>query len=180
MTKLTKQTVRCLKQVVVCVFLLVPACCGRSLSDVDLESLLIQPGDLSEDLVAGSVKVIAPDPEVLRHDQALEQEIVTRDGHLAGTTRLYLFRLRADRDRAYDLFSLAESQEGIIPYPIPPVGDFASARYVSEGSLEVVFVRCDAVAVVWLKTAGEYVLEEDDVVRYAQRLDQRLASEVCP
>lgn len=170
------------KWVIVFVFalLLISSCDGRSLSDIDLEPLLIQPGDLPNELTAGSVKVIEPDPDVFRHDQALEQEIVTRNGDLAGVVRVYLFRSKADRDNAYDLFSLVESQEGIVPYSVPPIGDFTSARHTDKGGLEVVFVRCHAVTVIWLRTAGDYVLKNDHVVQYAQQIDHRLASAVCP
>lgn len=170
------------KRVIVFVFvlLLISSCDGRSLSDIDLEPLLIQPGDLPNELTAGSVKVIEPDPDMLRHDQALEQEIVTRNGDLAGVVRVYLFRSKADRDNAYDLFSLVESQEGIVPYSVPPIGDFTSARHTDKGGLEVVFVRCHAVTVIWLRTAGDYILKNDHVVQYAQQIDHRLASAVCP
>jgi YD repeat-containing protein len=170
------------KWVIVFVFalLLISSCDGRSLSDIDLEPLLIQPGDLPNELTAGSVKVIEPDPDVLRHDQALEQEIVTRNGDLAGVVRVYLFRSKPDRDNAYDLFSLLESQEGIVPYSVPPIGDFTSARHTDKGGFEVVFVRCHAVTVIWLRTAGDYLLKNDHVVQYAQQIDHRLASAVCP
>jgi len=165
---------------VVAFMLLLASSCGKSfLSDVDLEPLLIRPGDLPDELTPGAVRVIEPDPEVLCHDQALEQKIVTKDGTLAGSVQVYLFRSKANRDRAYDLFSLVESQEGIDPYPVPLIGDSVSARYVDEG-LEVVFVRCYAVAVIWLKTVRDYTFRADDVVQYAQQLDQRLVSEVCP
>jgi hypothetical protein len=164
---------------VVLALLLIPSCGGGFLSDIDLEPLLIQTGDLPNELTAGSVKAIEPDPHVLRHDQALEQEIVTRNGDLVGTVRVYLFQSKTDRDNAYDLFSLVESQEGIVPYPMPSVGDFVSARYADEGGVEVVFVRCHAVAVIWLRTARDYSLGRDDVVQYAQRLDHRLVSVAC-
>jgi hypothetical protein len=179
MTKSKERATHWYRWVVVLVLLLASSCGKRFPSDVDLEPLLIRPGDLPSELTPGAVRVIEPDPEVLCHDQALEQEIVTRNGELAGSVQVYLFGSKADRDRAYDLFSLVESQEGIDPYPVPLIGDSASARYVDEG-LEVVFVRCYAVAAIWLKTSGDYTIKANDVVHYAQQLDQRLASEVCP
>lgn len=150
----------------------------KSLSEVDLESLLVQPGDLPEQLMAGSVKTISPG--VIRFIQALEQEITTKDGEIVGAVRVYLFQSNADRDHAYELFSLVESQEGVTPYSVPSIGDLTAARYINEGSLELVFTQCQAVVTIWLGTAGSYSLKEEDVVHYAQQLDRRLASEICP
>lgn len=162
------------------VILLTSSCGGRSLSAADLEPLLIRPGDLPNGLTGGSVRIIEPDPEVVDHDQALEQEILTREGDLAGAVQVYLFRSKAERDRAYDLFTLVESQEGVVPISIPVVGEVASARHTDEGGIEVVFVRCHAVAAIWLTPAENYTPESDDLVHYAQQLDRRLESAVCP
>lgn len=179
MTKSKERAAHWYRWVIVFMLLVASSCGRRTLSDVDLEPLLIRPGDLPSELTPGAVRIIEPDPEVLYHDQALEQEIVTRNGELAGSVHVYLFRSKADRDSAYDLFSLVESQEGIEPFSVPRIGDSTSARYI-DGGFKIVFVRCYAVATIWLKTVGDYTLEASDIVQYAQQLDQRLASEVCP
>jgi hypothetical protein len=156
--------------------LLFTSSCGEKLSGIDLGSLLIQSSDLPNSLTEGPVEVIEPRPEVLCYDQAMEQEIRTRSGELAATVRVYLFRSKADRDKAYNLFSLAESQEGVVPYSVSSIGDRISARYIDEGGFEVVFIRCQAVVLITVKDLAF----EDEIVYYAQRLDYRLASAVCP
>jgi len=156
--------------------LLLASSCGQRRPDIDLGSLLVQSSDLLNSLTEGPVEVIEPHPEVLRYDQAIEQEIRTRDGNLAATVRVYLFRSPTDRDKAYNLFSLAESQEGVVPYSVSSIGDRTSARYINEGGFEVVFIRCQAVVVITVKNLAF----EDEIVHYAQQLDYRLASAICP
>jgi len=156
--------------------LLLASSCGQKLSNIDLESLLVQSSDLSDSLTEGRVEAIEPRPEVFRHDQAIEQEIQTRAGNLVAIVRVYLFRSEADRDKAYNLFSLAESQEGVVPYSVSSIGDRISARYINEEEFELVFIRCQTVAVITVKDFAF----EDQIVHYARQLDQRLASAVCP
>lgn len=156
--------------------LLFASSCTQKGPDIDLGSLLVQSSDLPNSLKEGPVDVIKPRPEVLRYDQAVEQEIQTRDGNLAATVRGYLFRSKTDRDKAYNLFSLAESREGVVPYSVSSIGDRVSARYIDEGGFEVVFIRCHTVVVITTKDLAF----EDEIVHYARQLDHRLASTVCP
>jgi hypothetical protein len=158
------------------IILLLISSCGVEPSDIDLQPLLVKPGDLSGSLTAGPVQMIEPRSDVLCHDQAAEQEIRTRDGDLAAMVYVYLFQSKADCDRAYELFSLVESQEGLVPYAVAPIGDRTSARRTDEGGFEVVFGRCQAVAVI---TAQDLTFE-DELVHYARQLDRRLVSAVCP
>jgi hypothetical protein len=169
------------KWVALTALVLVSSCGKGTLPDVDLGSVLLQSDDLPSELAEGSMKTIEPRTDLFGDHQAVEQEIVAKDGdHIVGTVTVYLFRSATGRDQAYDLVSLMESQEGIIPYDLPSIGDRVSARHTDDGRIVVVFVRCNAVAVFVLEETGVYQFSKEDVVKLAKRLDQRLMSALCP
>jgi hypothetical protein len=154
-----------------------------SFKDVNLESVMLQPGDLPSSLFAGQVYSL-PEDEYFAYDTAYSQGINTKNGQRAGEVRVYLFPDARERDKMYDLLTLMETQEGIIVFETPLIGDAASAHQGMSGSdilhINLTFVECYAVANIELQTTDDFVLNGNDIIAYAEKLATRLNSIACP
>jgi hypothetical protein len=154
-----------------------------SFDDVDLQPIMLQPGDLPEALVAGLSSAI-PEEETFNYEVAYQQAILTQSGSDAGEVRVYIFRNARDRDKIFDLLTLMETQEGIVSYETPPIGDAVMARQdISQSGnlyINLTFKHCYAVANIWLHTTDDFTLQGNEVITYAQKLDARLSSIACP
>ncbi|OGO25604.1 MAG: hypothetical protein A2136_11100 [Chloroflexi bacterium RBG_16_54_11] len=84
----------------------------------------------------------------------------------------------------FNFLSLMESQEGIVPYDVPLIGEKTLARQSDLGKSEVqtidlTFQRCYAVVHLSFINTSDYSLYGEDLVAYAQKIDMRLQNEVC-
>ena len=153
-----------------------------SFKDVDLESVIIKQGDLPNPLVAGQIEALQ-DNEYFKYDKAYSQIIKTESGQNAGEVSVFLFHNEKWRDEMYYVFTLMETQEGIIEYETPLIGDATLARQEISGSgilnINLTFVQCYAVANIALHSTDESVLKGDDVVAYAEKLADRLSNIAC-
>ena len=162
-------------QVGVAAVLLLASACTHALSGVALESVLIQEGDLPAGLAAGPISDVESD--LFKTEQWKRKEIHTAAGQSVGSVSVLLFRSRTEQDRAFDFYSLMETREGIVPYEIP-VGEYMVGAS-EKGRLLITFVRCGAVAHIWLNAAKVDVDYETGIGEYAKVLDERLAALVC-
>jgi hypothetical protein len=164
-------------------FTLLTACRSASFQNTDLRPILLLPDDLPAVLNAGSNSSLEYD-ESFNYDVAHQQAIVTSSGETAGETRVYLFHSTEDRDRMFDYLSLMETQEGILPYQTPAIGEKILTRQAStrQGGIQIdlTFQRCYAVAHIWLRTTNDFAVQGSDIIAYAQQLDMRLQKVACP
>jgi hypothetical protein len=152
-------------------------CHDSYLAGVDLASLLIQV-DPPQGLNAGIVEVL--DPQILpdlRAIQSIAQTMENSLGHSVGKAGIYLFRSHSQRDEAFQLFGLMETPEGLVPFEASTVGEDRMAAE-TEYSTFVTFVRCYAVASVWVDKEEGYDI--NGLIEYAERLDEQRSSLVCP
>jgi hypothetical protein len=153
-----------------------------SFKDVDLESVIIKQGDLPNSLVAGYIEALQEN-EYFKYDTAYSQIIMTESGESAGEVSVFLFHNKRWRDEMYNVFTLMETQEGIIVYETPPIGDETLARQEISDSgilnINLTFVQCYAVANIALHSTNEFILNGDDVIAYAEKLAARLSGIAC-
>lgn len=162
------------KWAIVSLFILA-ACGAPNLGAVDLESLLIQDGDLPAGINAAQVKDTPPGmfTGLPRAVKAIDQRFQASGGNAGGVTVL-LYDTTADRDTAYD--SLVKGMgNGTKPYN--GVGERATTLALSIviDSVDVAFVRCHAVAYIRMSDTKQV----DNATAYAARLDSRLRQVVC-
>lgn len=160
----------------------VPTATQIPLVDIDLESILIQEGDLPAGYSGAQVRSAEgrrSDPELDKAVNSIFQQFSLED-ESAGGVSVYLFETLADRDDAYNAIfaGLEEAEiinqvgENAIKWSVyvPLVGGLGAI----EGSM-VVFVRCNSLVTVEMKRA----LDISGAISYAQRLDQRLQDDIC-
>lgn len=159
------------------------------LSQVNLEPILILPGDLPAGLSGAQVRDSLPEmfgnlPEA--SNQIYQQ--FQRQGEAAGGVAATLYESDSDRDVAYTLLlkGFGDTSSGSITkterIAVSNVGERAEAVTLQGSMLGIVldfadlaFVRCGAV--VHIRFGGSADLTE--IVSYARRLDERLTTLVC-
>lgn len=151
-----------------------------SLTDIDLEPLLIQDGDLPAGLSGAQVRSTPPNMfrDITGAANQIHQQFA-RDGNSAGGVAVFLFEETADRDQAYAVIldGFGDTIEAV------DVGEQGSATppttsMINQGlnSYDLLFSRCAAVA--HIRMSGEF-MDINMITAYAERLDQRLTEAVC-
>lgn len=159
------------------------------LSEINLEPILILPGDLPAGFSGAQVRDSLPEmfgnlPEA--SNQTYQQ--FQRQGEAAGGVAVTLYESDSDRDVAYTLLlkgfgdSSSDSMTKTERIVVSNVGERAEAVTLQGSMLGIVldfadlaFVRCGAV--VHIRFGGSAGLTE--IVSYARRLDERLTALVC-
>lgn len=155
----------------------------------NLESLLLQPGDLPG-AIAGE-PTDDPTPPNFANDPPATTIIgrrLTRDGRGAGSVSLLFYDTPSDLAQAYQrLTANADpfTTQTNAMEPRTDVGDhamtarltLASSTYGPTHIVVVIFARCHAVIDIRLNEREDLTL--DTAVAYAKRLDRRIAAVVC-
>ena len=162
-------------------------CAAPDLSELNLESLLIQSGDLPAGFEAGQVKDRAPamfdnTPQPV---QAIDQRF-TREGEDRGGVVVLLYSASTDSDLAYTLVidSMGDSvQEIDVGERASVISEVIEILGVNTGYAELAFQRCGAVVHVrFVKNAvfeAQARISDDVISAYTRRLDERLEKELC-
>lgn len=148
------------------------------LTALDLEPLLIQPGDLPAGVVGSQVKDKAPPvfKDVPPPMKAIDQRFGLADGAIIGGVTVLLYDSPADLEKAY---AVVVKGMGSSAYPSTEVGDktrIGGLTVRTQRIAEVTFVRCHALVSVSLSATPQ---PDDDTLTYAKRLDKRLTPLVC-
>ena len=165
-------------RLLVCVLILLTSACGGPPrpSNVDLEPLLVQPGDLPSGMGTGQMRDNpAVDVENLPVAAQTVYRDFVRDENPAGDVVVWRYMSRPDAEQAYG--TIAEIMEGHAA-PHGAIGERAKVHADTESAsavAAVLFVRCNAVASIVL-----YPSDLETVQNYARRLDKRLQAAVCP
>ena len=159
------------------------------LSEIDLEPILILPGDLPAGFDAAQTRQVIPEmfsalPKA--QNQIYRQFEHDRDG--AGGVTVLLYESSDDVNEAYSMivdgFAEPQSIEGltVLRPLVPDLGEEAEANTVEGELLDIVldstdlaFIRCSAVVHIRMMDTAELV----EVASYARRLDARLSDLVC-
>ena len=169
-------------------FVCLVSACSVNLQEVELEPLLIQPGDLPAGLSGAQVKDEAPEmfsgvPEPVRAVNQLFQ----RDGENAGGVAVLLYESKDDLNKAYEI-----TLDGMVE-DLEQQVDLGEKSAVSSetidifgaylGFAEAAFQRCNALVHVRLtkQNAVEVLAEipQSEIVSYGKRLDSRLQEAIC-
>lgn len=148
--------------------------CGPTapvLTEVNLESLLIQPGDLPPGITGAQVRTEPPAmfDGIAPATKTIYQQFA-KDSAQYGGVGVFLYDDPAQLSLGYDFITKGMGT-GATPVE---VGERAVAITGLLDFSEVAFARCAAVA--HIRLTGDL----DTVVAYAQRLDKRLQAAVCP
>jgi hypothetical protein len=155
--------------------------------NIDLQSLLIQPNDLPSTLFAGNFERQGPDLE-WHYDMMGKQTIFSAPDEITGQVWIYIFHSTYDGYRMFNHLSLLdvymESQEGVLTFDMPEVGDtmFAMPLYKDKQGgwvINIAFQRCYSVVHIQFQTNSSQRLHEQDFVTYTRKLDERLKTTVC-
>ena len=159
------------------------------LSELRLEPLLIQPGDLPAGFSVAQVKDVAPSmfDDLPSAENTIDQRF-ERGGDTAGGVTVFLYDSTSEIEEAYALLMSIEADYvalltgGMNVQTVTGVGEQAivSVLSLSVGgftleSSDLAFIRCNAV--VHIRMAG--VVDIDTIKAYAKRLDSRLEPVVC-
>jgi hypothetical protein len=174
------------KRMLVPVFLVVAAmaaCRNPGFEWVDLQGLAYQADDLPQ--AAGTVAVRAVEEgKDWKYLQWINLQLIDPDGGIRLDADVILFSDKKELAKAYQAFTVAESQKGYAEYEPPEIGYAAVGRRrdAGGGNSEILFSfqRCYAMVNIWACVGGESALTEEDVYRYAEGLDARLNNSVCP
>lgn len=158
------------------------------LGQINLEPLLIQPGDLPSGYVGGQIRRTLPAmfDGVPPSQNKIYQEL-TVDGHTKGGVSVMLYETLAEQSNAYAFLLDGMDGDTIHAKPVEGVGNMAHVIALAPGVVagvaidplgDILFSRCGAVVLIRM-TFLKAGLEVDQLSAYAQRLDQRLAAVVC-
>jgi hypothetical protein len=155
----------------------------------NLESLLLQPGDLPGTIAGESADDPTPldfvnDPPAT----TIVGQRLMRDGRSAGSVSLLFYDNPSDLAQAYQrLTANADpfTAQANVMEPRTDVGEqamtarltLASSTYGPTHTVIVIFARCHAVINMRLNEQADLTL--DTAMVYAKRLDQRIAAVVC-
>jgi hypothetical protein len=145
-----------------------------ALTDIDLEPLLVQSGDLPSGMSAAQIKDVAP-PAMKDYPpatKAIDQRF-QRNGKTTGGVVVLLYEQDADLTAATALATTLNTYSELLP----DVGEQAKL-FLGTDLLPVrgvTFVRCRAVVDVSMSD-----VDTGEITAYAKRLDKRLQSVVCP
>lgn len=153
----------------------VPTATPIPLSQLKLDSLLVQTGDLPAGLAGAQIRDTAPGmfKGLPAADNTIFQQFA-RGGDSAGGVAVFLFEDESKIRQAYDEILGGMGSDA---KPISDIGEKASVVVISLGieALDLVFTRCNFV--VHIRFTG--TLDVDEIQSYAKRLDTRLTEVVC-
>lgn len=148
------------------------AACGQP---ANLDSLLIQAGDLPGGMTAGQISDTMPPifDKLPAPTRFIRQEFARSD-QPGGAVSVLIYDQAADRDTAYTSI-VADMPPGAA---LPNVGERATFGYLNIGVriYDLVFQRCSAVVHIRMSAPR---LSADNLEAYAKRLDSRLRPVVC-
>ncbi len=165
------------------------------LSEINLESALIQSGDLPAGYSGGQIRDVPPKFFMSITDlgaNSIQQEIVRND-KLNGFITILIYE---DVSQAQEFYSILEEKEVIEPFRVEPfsseyktVDNFPNVgeksahatydNYLSGDSLilqieDTVFLRCNAVVMIHTGSILKYGIQP-----FAEKIDKRLTELVC-
>jgi hypothetical protein len=155
-----------------------------SLAQIDLEALVLQPGDLPP--MDAIPEKIAPLPFVTGSRPGVATSfarLLTHDDYVYGDIYVTVYTDTIDTTKAYEdnVALLKYSEQAGYTLIQPGVGERAVLQYRAddEGAL-IMFQRCHASVSMSFPALTDATHAKDALLAYAQRLDARLKPFVCP
>jgi hypothetical protein len=154
----------------------------HNLPEIDLESILIQPGDLPAGYSGAQIREQAPEmfSKLPRADVSIYQQLA-KNGDAAGGITVFLYSQSEHVSKAYSLivsgFGTSEDNSLFkkVTQPLPGIGEECTATSMEakqpyiQNACDLAFVRSSAVVHIRMSNATEA-----DIASYAKRLDKRL------
>jgi len=139
------------------------------LADLDLESILIQPGDLPLGYSGGQVQDFLPGmfDDIPRPVHQIYQQFEDKNGSVGGVS-VIVYDSAAPSIEAYDTLLLGMGGKG----QAKAVESLGNQAHISGWNL--LFLRCNTIT--YFRLVG---MNYDEYMSYAQRLDERLSPLVC-
>ncbi len=150
------------------------------LSEVNLDNLLLLPGDLPSEYIGQQISHTPPGIfESIQGAAQVAQEPFKAGSYTSDGIAIFLFSSPSDLDTAYKKVNEIISS-GYLD-PLPNIGEKAMIQELGQDtfdvtSVQVVFTRCHALVYFQLFASDA---TKDVATGYAQKLDARLSSVVC-
>jgi hypothetical protein len=150
-----------------------PAPTQIMLADLDLESILIQPGDLPAGYTGALISKSLSDLFEGVHqsiNQAYQQ--FEQNGRYAGGVDVAIFSKQTDPNDVYEIVGWSDGKS------VPNLGEKSEVEidaFLLGGVVNLKFIRCSAVVNIQFYNTTDF----ESVIAYAQRLDERLTPLVC-
>jgi len=150
------------------------------LSDIQLEDILIEDGDLPAGYSGAQIRDTAPEmfDNLPESENTINQQLA-KGGEQKGGVTIFLYDSQKDLDSAFFKIKTGFSEEE----QLEEVGENGFIAYFSQDILgikiqygDLLFVRCNAVVHIRMTELSS----EDSLIAYAKRLDKRLSELVCP
>ena len=161
------------------VILLAACSSGIDVSNVELDSVLVQEGDLYPGVTAGNIiemdSSLFGDLDLPESQNGRFQYFVSEEKFRGGIA-VFLYDSKKDVREAYDLLRYAMGEDALRPSDL---GEQAALLVVSDENsayVEVVFTRCNAVVEIRLTD----VERPEALETHAKNLDARLQALLCP
>lgn len=149
------------------------------LSQVELDGMLVQPGDLPPGYSGAQIDRMTGDG-MQKASQAIVQELAI-DNEVKGAVLVYLYESVDELKRTFPQFDLTEFAKSREFVNIGEEGYFYITDYDDKDfnrDLDITFKRCHAI--VWIRFfAAKPEVQPNNVELYAERLDERLQPLVC-
>ena len=152
------------------------------LSDIDLEPLLMQDGDLPPHLVPDFVYDTLTTRRDKLGDLARPEQLITQEFYspekerTGGAVIIFVYETADEAENAYGRASV--NMPGLLGVGLSYRDDIGEGKVKIEApggdQTYMIFTRCSAFVFVWMIDVREF-----DLVNYGQRLDERLAPVVC-
>jgi len=154
----------------------------RNFAEIDLESILIRPGDLPAGYSGAQIREQVPEmfSELPRGDASIYQQLA-KNGNSAGGITIFLYSQSAHVSKAYSLivsgFGASEDNSLFkkVTQSLPDIGEKCTVTAMKgkqpyiQDACDLAFVRSSAVVHIRMSNTAEV-----DIASYAKRLDKRL------
>ncbi len=169
--------------ILVFTLVLIVSCGPQTHFDVDLENIVYQEGDLPVEGVSMEIQKVDGE-QTWEYDNWIDLQISSEEAEIILDVNVVLFADKKERNKAFDFFSLSETQEGLLLYDPPMIGEETVGRkepFVDGSSaVNITFQRCYSMVNIWAHIGMDPDITEESIYRYADALDKRLNNAVCP
>jgi hypothetical protein len=149
------------------------------LDSIDLDKVLIEPDDNFDGIYLSDTHFV--DDITLNYWSVVQgkyQNLLSSNGNDIGGIMVMLFRSPSKQAKAYDFYSMIESQEGIIPKDYPNISD-QSAFFATEYAIHSVFIECEALTSISISRRGEDTADAEIMWKITKVIHGNIKEFVC-
>ncbi len=151
----------------------------RNLDDIDLEKVLLEPGQDYQGLYVNEAEIVQE--MTLDYSSAVQgkfQDLLGRDGEDVGGIMILLIRSSIKRKEQYDFHSFMESQEGVIPHEYQNISE-KSSLFATDNTIHSVFIECEALVSLSIERRGDDAADASRLWSLSKQIHENVENYVC-